>query len=234
MPPWTFAYFAFATVRLCSFWAPTVITQSKRSFSDEDWKRWSSRQLVLFNFRNFFCYFPKCCTPEAEIFKQLIKDLLKGSAFCRYASWAKLFGNRSVNTPIRGDYLKAKVISGPIWGLWQIVLVLPWGCSPNMTTPMSSVYTTVLVSLYILFVQDFRQRFRARLVEATWRLDYLMTKLGRAVDDSRPYWEARKMARKVHTNTARAGRRGRLTDMVMAGLKRISNDEYEELCFYLL
>lgn len=39
------------------------------------------------------------------------------------------------------------------------------------------------------------------LVEATVKLDELMKKLGRAVDDSKPYWEARKVARKVHTCT---------------------------------
>lgn len=54
-------------------------------------------------------------------------------------------------------------------------------------------------------VQDFRQRFRAVLVEATLKLDELMKKLGRAVDDAKPYWEARKVARRVgeptHTHT---------------------------------
>lgn len=39
------------------------------------------------------------------------------------------------------------------------------------------------------------------LVEATVKLDELMKKLGRAVDDSKPYWEARKVARKVPTRT---------------------------------
>lgn len=55
-------------------------------------------------------------------------------------------------------------------------------------------------------MQDFRQRFRAVLVEATVKLDEQVKKIGRAVDDSKPYWEARKVARQVyihhiHTHT---------------------------------
>lgn len=50
-------------------------------------------------------------------------------------------------------------------------------------------------------VQDCRQRFRAVLVEATLKLDEQVKKIGRAVDDSKPYWEARKAARQVHTHT---------------------------------
>lgn len=50
-------------------------------------------------------------------------------------------------------------------------------------------------------VQDFRQRFRAVLVEATVKLDEVLKKIGRAVDDSKPYWEARKVARRVHVHT---------------------------------
>ncbi|XP_013876555.1 SH3 domain-binding protein 5 [Austrofundulus limnaeus] len=53
-------------------------------------------------------------------------------------------------------------------------------------------------------LEDYRQRFRAVLVEATLKLDYLMTKYGRAVDDSRPYWEARKMARKAQVEAHKA------------------------------
>lgn len=37
------------------------------------------------------------------------------------------------------------------------------------------------------------------LVEATVKLDEQVKKIGRAVDDSKPYWEARKVARQVHT-----------------------------------
>lgn len=50
-------------------------------------------------------------------------------------------------------------------------------------------------------MQDCRQRFRAVLVEATVKLDELVKRIGRAVDDSKPYWEARKVAKQV-------GRRG--------------------------
>lgn len=49
-------------------------------------------------------------------------------------------------------------------------------------------------------VQDCRQRFRAVLVEATLKLDEQVKKIGRAVDDSKPYWEARKAARQVRTH----------------------------------
>ena len=50
-------------------------------------------------------------------------------------------------------------------------------------------------------VQDCRQRFRAVLVEATVKLDEQVKRIGRAVDDSKPYWEARKVARQVRTRT---------------------------------
>lgn len=39
------------------------------------------------------------------------------------------------------------------------------------------------------------------LVEATLKLDEQVKRIGRAVDDSKPYWEARKAARQVHTRT---------------------------------
>lgn len=46
-------------------------------------------------------------------------------------------------------------------------------------------------------VQDCRQRFRAVLVDATVKLDEQAKRIGRAVDDTKPYWEARKAARQV-------------------------------------
>ncbi|KAF3833669.1 hypothetical protein F7725_024873 [Dissostichus mawsoni] len=49
-------------------------------------------------------------------------------------------------------------------------------------------------------LEDCRQRFRAVLVEATVKLDEQVKKIGRAVDDSKP-WEARKVARQVNTQT---------------------------------
>lgn len=39
------------------------------------------------------------------------------------------------------------------------------------------------------------------LVEATVKLDEQVKRIGRAVDDSKPYWEARKVARQVCTHT---------------------------------
>ncbi|XP_047239152.1 SH3 domain-binding protein 5-like [Girardinichthys multiradiatus] len=53
-------------------------------------------------------------------------------------------------------------------------------------------------------LEDFRQRFRAVLVEASVKLDELMKKIGRAVDDSKPYWEARKVARRAQIEAQKA------------------------------
>ncbi|XP_038156303.1 SH3 domain-binding protein 5 [Cyprinodon tularosa] len=53
-------------------------------------------------------------------------------------------------------------------------------------------------------LEDFRQRFRAVLAEATVKLDELMKKIGRAVDESKPYWEARKVARRAQIEAQKA------------------------------
>lgn len=53
-------------------------------------------------------------------------------------------------------------------------------------------------------LEDFRQRFRAVLVEATVKLDEQVKKIGRAVDDSKPYWEARKVARQAQIEDQKA------------------------------
>ncbi|XP_004574401.2 SH3 domain-binding protein 5 isoform X2 [Maylandia zebra] len=53
-------------------------------------------------------------------------------------------------------------------------------------------------------LEDFRQRFRAVLVEATVKLDEQVKKIGRAVDDSKPYWEARKVARQAQIEAQKA------------------------------
>uniref|UniRef100_A0A3B5QX57 SH3 domain-binding protein 5 n=2 Tax=Xiphophorus maculatus TaxID=8083 RepID=A0A3B5QX57_XIPMA len=53
-------------------------------------------------------------------------------------------------------------------------------------------------------LEDFRQRFRAVLVEATVKLDEVLKKIGRAVDDSKPYWEARKVARRAQVEAQKA------------------------------
>ncbi|MGH0156699.1 UNVERIFIED_CONTAM: hypothetical protein FKN15_032082 [Acipenser sinensis] len=42
-----------------------------------------------------------------------------------------------------------------------------------------------------------RQKFRSVLVEATVKLDELVKKIGKAVEESKPYWEARRVARQV-------------------------------------
>ncbi|KAK5855359.1 hypothetical protein PBY51_005462 [Eleginops maclovinus] len=53
-------------------------------------------------------------------------------------------------------------------------------------------------------LEDCRQRFRAVLVEATVKLDEQVKKIGRAVDDSKPYWEARKVARQAQVEAQKA------------------------------
>ncbi|XP_072303776.1 SH3 domain-binding protein 5 [Eucyclogobius newberryi] len=53
-------------------------------------------------------------------------------------------------------------------------------------------------------LEDCRQRFRAILVEATVKLDEQMKRIGRAVDDSKPYWEARKVARQAQIEAQKA------------------------------
>ncbi|XP_075996755.1 SH3 domain-binding protein 5-like, partial [Genypterus blacodes] len=44
-------------------------------------------------------------------------------------------------------------------------------------------------------LEDSRQKFRSVLVEATVKLDELMKKNGKAVEESKPYWEARRVSR---------------------------------------
>uniref|UniRef100_H3CV25 SH3 domain-binding protein 5 n=2 Tax=Tetraodon nigroviridis TaxID=99883 RepID=H3CV25_TETNG len=53
-------------------------------------------------------------------------------------------------------------------------------------------------------LEDGRQRFRAVLVEAMCKLDGLMKRIGRAVDDSKPYWEARKVAKQAQIEAQKA------------------------------
>ncbi|XP_034090919.1 SH3 domain-binding protein 5-like [Gymnodraco acuticeps] len=53
-------------------------------------------------------------------------------------------------------------------------------------------------------LEDCRQRFRAVLVEASVKLDEQVKKIGRAVDDSKPYWEARKVARQAQVEAQKA------------------------------
>lgn len=54
-----------------------------------------------------------------------------------------------------------------------------------------------MVPFFVSLLQDARQKFRSVLVEATLKLDELVKKIGKAVEDSKPYWEARKVAKQV-------------------------------------
>ncbi|KAJ7991638.1 hypothetical protein DPEC_G00285970 [Dallia pectoralis] len=53
-------------------------------------------------------------------------------------------------------------------------------------------------------LEDSRQRFRAVLVEATVKLDEQGKRIGRAVEESKPYWEARKVARQAQLDAQKA------------------------------
>ncbi|XP_066531010.1 SH3 domain-binding protein 5 [Hoplias malabaricus] len=53
-------------------------------------------------------------------------------------------------------------------------------------------------------LEDSRQRFRAVLVEATIKLDEQVKKIGKAVEESKPYWEARRVARQAQVEAQRA------------------------------
>lgn len=51
--------------------------------------------------------------------------------------------------------------------------------------------------MFLYAFQEARQKFRSVLTEATLRLDEMVKKIGKSVEDSKPYWEARKVARQV-------------------------------------
>ncbi|CAB1445861.1 unnamed protein product [Pleuronectes platessa] len=51
-------------------------------------------------------------------------------------------------------------------------------------------------------LEDSRQKFRSVLVEATVKLDELVKKIGKAVEESKPYWEARRLARQTEEEAA--------------------------------
>ncbi|XP_053468711.1 SH3 domain-binding protein 5 [Ictalurus furcatus] len=53
-------------------------------------------------------------------------------------------------------------------------------------------------------LEDSRQRFRAVLVEATVKLDEQVKKIGKAVEESKPYWEARRVVRQAQVEAQRA------------------------------
>lgn len=53
-------------------------------------------------------------------------------------------------------------------------------------------------------LEDSRQKFRAVLVEATVKLDEQVKKIGKAVEESKPYWEARRAARQAQVEAQKA------------------------------
>ncbi|XP_034467449.1 SH3 domain-binding protein 5b [Hippoglossus hippoglossus] len=53
-------------------------------------------------------------------------------------------------------------------------------------------------------LEDSRQKFRSVLVEATVKLDELVKKIGKAVEESKPYWEARRLARQAQLEAQKA------------------------------
>uniref|UniRef100_A0A672ZCQ7 SH3 domain-binding protein 5 n=1 Tax=Sphaeramia orbicularis TaxID=375764 RepID=A0A672ZCQ7_9TELE len=53
-------------------------------------------------------------------------------------------------------------------------------------------------------LEEARQKFRSVLVEATVKLDELVKKIGKAVEESKPYWEARRLARQAQLEAQKA------------------------------
>lgn len=72
-------------------------------------------------------------------------------------------------------------------------------------------------------LEDCRQRFRAVLVEATVKLDEQEKRIGTAVEDSKPYWEARRVARQAQLEAQRAtGEFQRAVEILGAAKETIS------------
>ncbi|XP_072859585.1 SH3 domain-binding protein 5 isoform X1 [Pogona vitticeps] len=72
-------------------------------------------------------------------------------------------------------------------------------------------------------LEDARQRFRSVLVEATIKLDELVKKIGKAVEDSKPYWEARRVARQAQLEAQKATQDfQRATEVLRAAKETIS------------
>ncbi|XP_075601798.1 SH3 domain-binding protein 5 isoform X1 [Balearica regulorum gibbericeps] len=72
-------------------------------------------------------------------------------------------------------------------------------------------------------LEDARQKFRSVLVEATVKLDELVKKIGKAVEDSKPYWEARRVARQAQLEAQRATQDfQRATEVLRAAKETIS------------
>ncbi|XP_026172499.1 SH3 domain-binding protein 5b isoform X5 [Mastacembelus armatus] len=72
-------------------------------------------------------------------------------------------------------------------------------------------------------LEDARQKFRSVLVEATVKLDELVNKIGKAVEESKPYWEARRMARQAQLEAQKATQEfQRSTEVLQAAKETIS------------
>ncbi|XP_054990739.1 SH3 domain-binding protein 5 [Sorex araneus] len=72
-------------------------------------------------------------------------------------------------------------------------------------------------------LEDARQKFRSVLVEATLKLDELLKRIGKAVEDSKPYWEARRVARQAQLEAQKATQDfQRATEVLRAAKETIS------------
>ncbi|XP_029306973.1 SH3 domain-binding protein 5b [Cottoperca gobio] len=72
-------------------------------------------------------------------------------------------------------------------------------------------------------LEDARQKFRLVLVEATVKLDELVKKIGKAVEESKPYWEARRLARQAQLEAQKATQDfQRATEVLRAAKETIS------------
>lgn len=72
-------------------------------------------------------------------------------------------------------------------------------------------------------LEDARQKFRSVLIEATVKLDETVKKIGKSVEDSKPYWEARKVARQAQLEAQKATQDfQRATEVLRAAKETIS------------
>ncbi|XP_067857030.1 SH3 domain-binding protein 5-like [Heptranchias perlo] len=79
-------------------------------------------------------------------------------------------------------------------------------------------------------LEEARQKFRTVLVEATVKLDEVGKKLGKAVDDSKPYWEARRVTRQAQLEAQKATQDfQRATEVLRAAKETISLAEQKLL-----
>ncbi|XP_068092345.1 SH3 domain-binding protein 5 isoform X2 [Hyperolius riggenbachi] len=70
---------------------------------------------------------------------------------------------------------------------------------------------------------DARQKFRSVLTEATLKLDEMVKRIGKSVDESKPYWEARRVARQAQLEAQKATQDfQRATEVLRAAKETIS------------